>query len=162
MRTLLGTHWMVACALALGACAMDDTPVDNASTDKIPTDKTAAVDNSTASASTPVEASADTPSDVTVPEELSFENLPDVAASGDVGPGDSCHVRITSCGKKHHNYPRYCYYGKCKQDPKYQARKECYDSCGLHADCDKLKSTGKCHGHDIDDGEGLAPATSQI
>ena len=48
-------HWMVTCTLALGACAIDDPPVDNTQTDKAPM-----VGNSTPSVSTSAEASTDT------------------------------------------------------------------------------------------------------
>jgi len=157
MRAIFGTHWMVACALALGACAMDGTPVDNS-----PKGKATTVDNSTASASTPAEASADTPSDVTIPEELSFESLPDVTTSGEDGPERSCHVKILSCGKIFHSHPphlgppRYCTYGYCKHVDKKQAKSTCDHECA-HAHCDKLEYEGRCdHDHDH------APDTSQI
>jgi hypothetical protein len=158
MRAISGTHWMVACALALGACALDAPPGD----DDSPADNSATVDDAMTSASTSAEASADTPSDVDIPDELSFENLPELATTGDDdGLRDGCHVRILSCGRHHHR-PRYCTYGYCKYSPRRQARRVCYHVCGHHARCDRPRYVGRCHHPHLDGDEDLAPDQSEI
>lgn len=156
MRPKLGTHLIMACALALGACAMEDTPADNPADNNLTSNRSDPKDNP----------SADTPTLATIPEELSFDNLPDATANDrDDDDDHDCKV-VVRCSDDgddddddddgdddhgDHGHASFCSKHCSHGEARHKAKEKCHRKCH-HSDCRHMRDEGKCHGgHDHDD-----------
>jgi hypothetical protein len=130
---MLGSLAAAVFVLSIGGCAVDDPPPEHNATD-----------TSAISASDP---SIETPGVVQVPDELSFQNLPD----GDTSDGnativpDACSVTLEFCrDSRHGGLPSFCSNGCTADQALTRAIADCRNVCGPNAACTTFFNLGGC------------------
>jgi hypothetical protein len=129
MKSLLMASGAIFCALSFAACMADTSPP---STDD-QSDNLAAADKTS------------TPEVVSVPDELSFANLPGAIDNGTVTT-DACSVTLVYCKDPRWSphYPSYCYTGSSCGNAVNIAASICRSTCGSGASCSTFYDLGKC------------------